>query len=60
MGRYSYRGEDKYAGMSLQLRVEAERTRCHGHQRQHHLAPQPNRLSIRLLLHAGTTRSRQY
>ncbi|MCW4001250.1 MAG: radical SAM protein [Candidatus Bathyarchaeota archaeon] len=23
-GRYSYRGEDKYAGMSLQLRVEAD------------------------------------
>src|SRR4030042_2729178 len=22
MGRYSYRGQDKYAGMSLQLRVE--------------------------------------
>ena len=39
MGRYSYRGQDKYAGMSLQLRVEAERKRRHGYQRQHHLAP---------------------
>ena len=55
MGRYSYRGEDEYAGMSLQLRVEADGRGVMVINAQHHFAPKPNRHSIRLLLHAGTT-----
>jgi hypothetical protein len=41
-GRYSYRGQDKYAGMSLQLRVEESGAGRHGYKRQHRACTSTN------------------
>ena len=58
VGRYMYRGEDKFAGMSLQLRIEAsgKGVMVINANTVLHLNQHSN--GIRILFHAGITPKR--